>query len=42
MQAVTLSQRESHLGKAAWLLKGPVDAADERLVAISKREGPSA
>ena len=28
MPAVTLSQLESHLKKAAWLLKGPVDAAD--------------
>jgi hypothetical protein len=28
MPAVTLSQLESHLWKAAWLLKGPVDAAD--------------
>jgi type I restriction enzyme M protein len=25
---LTLSQLESHLWKAAWLLKGPVDAAD--------------
>jgi len=25
---ITLSQVESHLWKAAWLLKGPVDAAD--------------
>ena len=28
MPALTLSQLESHLWKAAWLLKGPVDAAD--------------
>ena len=28
MSALSLSQLESHLGKAAWLLKGPVDAAD--------------
>lgn len=28
MPAVTLSQLESHFWKAAWLLKGPVDAAD--------------
>ena len=27
-EAITLSQRESHLWKAAWLLKAPVDAAD--------------
>lgn len=27
-EAITLSQLESHLWKAAWLLKGPVDAAD--------------
>lgn len=26
--ATSLSQLESHLWKAAWLLKGPVDAAD--------------
>lgn len=28
MPTITLSQLESHLWKAAWLLKGPVDAAD--------------
>jgi type I restriction enzyme M protein len=28
MNRLTLSQLESHLWKAAWLLKGPVDAAD--------------
>lgn len=28
MSVVTLSQLESHLWKAAWLLKGPIDAAD--------------
>jgi type I restriction enzyme M protein len=27
-QPLALSQLESHLWKAAWLLKGPVDAAD--------------
>jgi type I restriction enzyme M protein len=27
-ESTSLSQLESHLGKAAWLLKGPVDAAD--------------
>jgi type I restriction enzyme M protein len=26
--SLTLSQLESHLWKAAWILKGPVDAAD--------------
>jgi type I restriction-modification system DNA methylase subunit len=28
MSSITLSLLESHLWKAAWLLKGPVDAAD--------------
>lgn len=28
MEKLTLSGLEQHLAKAAWLLKGPVDAAD--------------
>ena len=37
--AVTLSQLESHLWEAANILRGPVDAAEEKLVEILKREG---
>jgi hypothetical protein len=39
MAAFGLAQLESHLWKAAWPLKGPVDAAEERLAGILKREG---
>ena len=28
---ITLSQLEQHLAKAAWILKGPVDAADFKI-----------
>ena len=28
MSKITLSQLEQHLSKAAWILKGPVDASD--------------
>ena len=28
MEKITLSQLEQYLSKAAWILKGPVDASD--------------
>jgi len=31
MTTITLSQLEQHLSKAAWILKGPVDAADFKI-----------
>ena len=31
MTKITLSQLEQHLSKAAWILKGPVDAADFKI-----------
>lgn len=31
MEKLTLSKLEQYLGKAAWILKGPVDAADFKI-----------
>ena len=31
MEKLTLSKLEQHLAKAAWILKGPVDAADFKI-----------
>ena len=33
---LTLSQLEQYLSKAAWILKGPVDAADFKVMIIRK------